>query len=118
MSSLPLDITAMITFFLNKANVYTVINQTFIEKSPISSEGESKLIQAHNSSVLKTTNFSTVKPISNICPPLYNCLNGGYCMIDETVGPKCYCPSEYEGINCGQSMAKIVIHFLKTSELL
>ena len=38
-----------------------------------------------------------------MCPPFYRCLNGGYCIIDETSGPKCNCVGDYEGVNCGQS---------------
>jgi hypothetical protein len=75
-----------------------VINQNFIEKSSTGTDADAKAIQSLNFS-----SKITPKPQINMCPPFYRCLNGGYCIVDETSGPKCNCVGEYEGVNCGQS---------------
>ena len=55
-----------------------------------------------------STGTSKTKSHHIKCPDWYNCLNGGTCIVDLILGPKCLCTEEYEGLNCGKGLFKVL----------
>ena len=87
--------------------MYTLVNQSYIEKTPIITDVNSKSVQQPQITQPVLKQIPTPKPIvasnPNECPPFFKCLNGGRCVIDEINGPKCFCAQDFEGLNCAQS---------------
>lgn len=90
--SCPKDYTGLRCETPVENSVYEIINNNQFKNT-------SKVVMSNEKT--KDVEYKLTK--NNACPSEYRCLNGGTCVVDQVIGPKCMCTAEYTGLNCGQS---------------